>query len=82
MPERGVPIGDPVTTAGHLATPQWQSFEMRMRHRRAERCLRRAADAVDGGRLREAIEALDEVREIDPQNPGLQLLSGSSAGRT
>jgi hypothetical protein len=75
MPERGVPIGDPVSTAGHLATPQWQSFEMRMRHRRADRCLRRAADAVDAGRLDEASEALDEVRGLDPLNPELQVLS-------
>lgn len=75
MPERGAPIGDPVNTAGHLATPQWQSFEMRMRHRRADRCLRRAADAVDAGRLDEASEALEEVRGLDPLNPELQVLS-------
>lgn len=75
MPERGVSVGDPVNTAAHVATPQWQSFETRMRHRRAERCMQRAEDAIDAGRLDEAGEALAEVRTLEPLHPGLQGLS-------
>src|SRR5215208_1578051 len=71
MPDRGVSIGDPIITAGHVATPQWQSFELRMRHRRADRCVQRAAAAIDAGRLDEAYEALAEARGLIPDAPGL-----------
>jgi hypothetical protein len=74
MPDRGVPIGDPVNTAAHVATPQWQSFETRMRHRRANRCLQRAAAAIESGQLAEATEALDEARELNPRAPELDSL--------
>src|SRR5688572_18463734 len=74
MPDRGVPIGDPVNNAAHVATPQWQSFETRMRHRRADRCLQRAAAAIESGELAEASEALDEARELNPRAPELEPL--------
>ncbi len=74
MPDRGVPIGDPVNNAAHVATPQWQSFETRMRHRRANRCLQRAAAAIESGQLAEASEALDEARELNPRAPELEPL--------
>ena len=74
MPDRGVPIGDPVNNAAHVATPQWQSFETRMRHRRANRCLQRAAAAIESGQLAEATEALDEARELNPRAPELEPL--------
>jgi hypothetical protein len=71
MPDRGVSIGDPIITAGHVATPQWQSFELRMRHRRADRCVQRAAAAIDAGRLDEASEALAEAQGLNPVASGL-----------
>ena len=74
MPDRGVPIGDPINTAGHVATPEWQSFEQRMRRRRADRCVRRAEEALGCGRFDEASEALEEARSLDPLHEGLQNL--------
>jgi hypothetical protein len=71
MPDRGVSIGDPIITAGHVATPQWQSFELRMRHRRADRCVQRAAAAIEAGRLDEASEALAEAQGLNPVASGL-----------
>src|SRR5215204_7163292 len=72
MPDRGVSIGDPIITAGHVATPQWQSFELRMRHRRADRCVLRAAAAIDAGQLNEASEALAEAQGLNPDASGLE----------
>jgi hypothetical protein len=59
----------------HLATPQWQSFEIRMRGRKAERCLQRAAAALDDGSIVEATDALDEARRLSPSNPLLEELT-------
>ena len=50
----------------HTATQQWQSFEMRMRRRRAERCALRAEVALEAGFPDDAREALDEARRLDP----------------
>lgn len=74
MPDRGAPTGDPVNIAAHVATPQWQSFETRMRLRRAGRCLQRAAAAIESGQLADANEALDEARELNPRAPELESL--------
>jgi hypothetical protein len=74
MPDRGVSIGEPINTAEHVATPEWQSFEQRMRHRRAERCIQHAGEAIESGRLGEAKDALEEVRGLDPSHEGLQNL--------
>ena len=38
----------------HTATQQWQSFEIRMRRRRVDRCVLRAAVAIDAGVLEDA----------------------------
>jgi len=62
-----VPADD--RTAAHISSPQWQSFEMRMRARRAERCLQRAAGAIENGTPADAREALDEVRILNPTDP-------------
>jgi hypothetical protein len=83
MPDRGVP--SPATidadrdlrltavarARNHTTTQQWQSFEMRMRHRRAERCRLRAEVAIEAGFPDEAREALDEARHLQPELPGL-----------
>ena len=59
MPDLGVPVGDgPVA---HVSTPQWQSFELRMRARKAERCLQRASAAIENGSIDEATAALEEA---------------------
>ncbi len=73
MPDLGPPEGrEPIA---HLASPQWQSFEARMRARKAERCLQRASDAIENGALAEAGAALSEARELDPTHVRLQELS-------
>lgn len=55
----------------HTSTGEWQSFEVRMRHRRAERLLLRAEAAAEAGFIDEARTALDEVRALVPRLPGL-----------
>ena len=49
MPDLGMPAAAPPRPASHTATHEWQSFEMRMRRRRAERCVVRAEVALDAG---------------------------------
>ena len=70
MPESDAQRPVPMT-ASHTSTPQWQSFEVRMRHRRAERCLLRADQAFLAGSLDEARAATDEARELDAGFPGI-----------
>ena len=64
----------------HTATQQWQSFEMRMRRRRVERCLLRASVAIEAGVLDDAREAIEEIRRLDPDEPGLEPLTAQLAG--
>jgi hypothetical protein len=63
----------------HTATQQWQSFEMRMRQRRVERCLLRASVAIEAGVLEDAREAIDEVRRLSPDEPALEPLAAQFA---
>jgi Tfp pilus assembly protein PilF len=73
VPDLGVPVGDgPVA---HVSTPQWQSFELRMRARKAERCLQRASAAIENGSIDEATAALEEARQIDPSGARVQELT-------
>ena len=58
----------------HTSTQQWQSFEFRMRHRRAERCLHRAEMALDAGLDDEAREAIDEAERLNSYSPRLAVL--------
>ena len=62
-----LPIGTPALS--HTATEQWQSFEMRMRHRKAERCRLRAQTAFQAGSLEEAQAALAEAKSLEPDEP-------------
>ncbi len=68
----------------HTATEQWQSFEMRMRHRRAERCRIRAEVAIQEGCYEEAVAALAEACKLEPDAPENaavdRLISDRSAG--
>jgi hypothetical protein len=58
----------------HTATEQWQSFEIRMRRRRVERCVLRASVAIEAGVLEDAKAALEEVQRLDPYEPALDTL--------
>ena len=70
MTESGSPF--PVPVAGtHTSTPQWQNFEVRMRRRRAERCLMRADLAFSAGFIEDARAATDEAKELDPAWPAV-----------
>jgi hypothetical protein len=53
----------------HTGTGEWQSFEARMRRRRAERLASRADVAVAAGRRDEARECLEEGRALAPALP-------------
>ena len=58
----------------HTSTQEWQSFEIRMRRRRAERCLLRAETALEAGFEDDARAALDEARQLDWQTPDFDSL--------
>lgn len=64
----------PQPPRSHTSTVQWQSFEVRMRQRRAERCLLRAEVALEAGFPDDARVAVDEARFLDPCLPGLDEL--------
>ena len=73
------PDTEPISS--HTSTQQWQSFEFRMRHRRAERCLLRAEMALDAGLDDDAREALDEAERLHSDNPKLAALRSLLAER-
>lgn len=58
--------------ASHTATGEWQSFELRMRRRRAERLVLRAAAAADQGHADQARACLEEARSLVPSLPGIE----------
>jgi hypothetical protein len=62
------------TTTSHTSTQQWQSFEIKMRYRRADRCVRRAEAALEAGIEEDARAALDEARSLNPDTPTLESL--------
>lgn len=59
----------------HTNTPQWQSFEVRMRRRRTERCVARATEALRARRLADAREALHEAQLLEPDSPDVRQLA-------
>jgi hypothetical protein len=63
----------------HTATQQWQSFEIRMRRKRIDRCVLRAAVAIDAGMLEDAREALEEVERLDSHEPAIEPLRAKLA---
>lgn len=75
MSDAGVPSPLATTQAAnaHTTTQQWQSFELRMRQRRAERCRLRAEAAIDAGLFDDAREALEEAGRLHPDLAGLLL---------
>jgi hypothetical protein len=60
----------------HTSTGEWQRFEARMRRRRAERCLLRAAAALDADVPDCARAVLAEARALAPDHPDLQEVTG------
>ena len=50
-----------------------------MRRRRVERCLLRASVAIEVGVLDDAREAIEEIRLLDPAEPGLERLTAQLA---
>ena len=58
----------------HTAGADWQSFELRMRRRRAERLALRADVAVDAGCPEDARACLEEARALAPGLPELALI--------
>lgn len=72
---------DGTATSGHSSTAQWQSFEMRMRQRRLERCLLRAETALEAGNADDARAAIEEARVLDPSAPEFEALSAAVVER-
>jgi tRNA uridine 5-carboxymethylaminomethyl modification enzyme len=62
MPDVPTVVPTRGTATSHISTAEWQSFELRMRHRRAQRCLLRAEVALEAGFPGDARAALDEAR--------------------
>lgn len=73
MPNVGTPPTS-VRTPSHTSTEQWQSFEIKMRHRRAERCVAKAEAALEAGHDEDARAALDEARALNPESPDFDTL--------
>src|SRR5687768_1596502 len=59
----------------HTATDQWQSFELRMRRRRIERCVLRASAAFEEGLFDGAVEAVEEAAHLDPCDESIKALA-------
>ncbi len=55
----------------HTSTDQWQTFEERMRRRRADRCLLRASAALDADLPGHAAAVIEEARALCPEHPEL-----------
>lgn len=72
-PSPTLPTASPAPPS-HTSTDQWQSFEFRMRHRRAYRCLLRAEMALEAGFEDDAREALDEAERLNSGSPQLAAL--------
>jgi hypothetical protein len=79
MPEGSVSSIEQVLPESHTASQQWLSFELRMRRRRAERCLLRANEALEAGRVEDARRAVAEAREMAPSMPELAALEAGIA---
>jgi hypothetical protein len=63
----------------HTTTQQWQSFELRMRRRRVQRCVLRASEALTAGRLADAREALEEAQHLEPDSADVSTLAARLA---
>ena len=84
MPDVGTPRPTPRPVTSHVSTTEWQSFEGRMRRRRAERCVLRAEEALAAGHADDARAALDEARGLlaPGETPTFEELRARVAGRS
>ena len=65
----------------HTSTPQWQTFETRMRGRLVERCLRGASAAIEANAPDAAKAFLAEARVIYPGHPEIDALEEQLVSR-
>lgn len=65
----------------HTSTPQWQTFETRMRGRLVERCLHGASAAIEANAPDAAKAFLAEARVICPGHPEIDVLEEQLASR-
>src|SRR5436190_10822461 len=65
----------------HTSSGEWQSFEGRMRRRRAERCILRAQVAAEAGCLEDARTALEEARKLAPGLADIDVVEANIFGR-
>lgn len=65
----------------HTSSGEWQSFEARMRRRRAERCILRAEIAAQAGSLDEARAAIEEARKLAPGLSEIATIEANIFGR-
>ncbi len=80
MPELGTPRPQAPLDAPHVSTSYWNSFESRMRRRRAERCVLRAEAALAAGDEAAAVAALAEAHELSPfDTPDIETLRSRMA---
>ncbi|HET7695718.1 MAG TPA: hypothetical protein VFK57_08435 [Vicinamibacterales bacterium] len=63
----------------HTTSGEWQSFEVRMRRRRADRLLLRAEAAIEARCYEDALQVLAEARSLVPNMPGLDELERKAA---
>lgn len=68
------------SAASPVAAHNWQSFEWRMRRRRADRCLAVAQQALRDGRPQDARAALDEAVRLVPDLSGADAVARRLAG--
>lgn len=76
MPSVGVSPAS-VRPNSHTSTNEWQSFEIRMRKRRAQRCVLRAEVALEAGFEEDARAALEEARRLDSFSPDFETVRKS-----
>ena len=79
MQDRSVSSVPSPPSPSHTSTDQWQSFESRMRQRRANRCLLKAEMALQAGLIDVARRACADTREMDPTLPALAALEQNIA---
>lgn len=58
----------------------YAQFEQRARRRRVDRRVDAARAALAAGRIKDAVSAIDEIRDLDPNLPELRELSATLAG--
>jgi hypothetical protein len=74
MRDQGAPRHRAVRPGSQTSSLEWQSFEIRMRYRRAERCIQHAEAALAAGLEEDARAAVAEAAALDPNTPAFETL--------